>query len=237
MIMSRTLCAPIVLVMVLLGGGCGAARPEAARATSGRLEAKHVFRRGAPERVVQSPDGKLFQLRRTEAADSGGVWTLHLLRPAATPAASGAREGKVLKFSPHEGGAVSLASLEDFEKKTVTTFDPPLVLMPAVMGAGQVHTATASLVVREHRRPEAAGQAGSASVTTQLIAPGPGLVGVECIMRFEIAAAKVEQGRAYVFAEADFAGLPVREDEWLTVKVGMLTISRNKFEWVPAAAQ
>jgi hypothetical protein len=109
--------------------------------------------------------------------------------------------------------------------------------MPPSLEGSVDHVSTAALEVSEMQRPGTIAETGNATATSRLVEAGNAAVCLETVMRFEFAAAKVEQGRRFTFTSTGPTRELTEEEEWLTVRVGILTLQRSREIWRPAAAQ
>lgn len=223
--------------LALSGAGCGSTPRSVAAASSGVIESRDVFRAGPRHEVVTTADGTRVQRRSATAVDEQGRWTLQLHGAARTVAKSELVAGRTLTFERDAAGTVSLQSLVDHEKGRITVFKPALALMPAAIAGAAVHESQAALEVSDVRDPRKVIETGSARATSRLIESEVGTRCVESVMNFEFSAAKVEQGRRFTLSVTGSAPRLIEEEEWLTVKVGILTLTRSRDVWRPVSDQ
>lgn len=217
--------------------GCSRGPARANTATSGSVRSLEVFRPGPRDETVVSMDASSFQRRVASAVDDMGRWTLQLHGAAPTAQRSSQRAGRVLTFEQDEPGLIALVSLLDHDKKRITVFTPPLRLMPASLLGSAEYTGESSLEVFDVGAPNTVIERGSARSVSRLIDVVEGTVCVESVMNFEFSAASVEQGRRFMFASSGQSRVLIEDEEWLTVKVGILTLTRTRERWRVATDQ
>ena len=239
-IAARSLRACAIMLgvsLASLGAGCGSTPRPAAAASSGVIQSRDVFRAGPRREVVATADGTRVQQRSATSVDDQGRWTLQLHGAARTVAKSELLAGRTLTFERDASGKVALVSLVDHEKGRITRFKPALALMPSELAGAAVHESASQLEVSDVRDPGKVIETGTARATSRLIESEVGTRCVESVMKFEFSAAKVEQGRRFTLSVTGPAPALIQEEEWLTVKVGILTLTRTRDVWHPAADQ
>jgi len=233
----------MLLVFMLLPAalGCSNAPKRVAPAgmiVSGSIRASDVYSPGPRERIFESvstkpsPGGGLQQRRTTTPADVDGAWSLIIDKPQRV--AMGAKPGewireRELRVARTADGSVMMLRITDFEKKTTTSFIPPLILLPPILGGGAPFTAQSKLEVRDAGRSEKVTDRGEATLTATLESRGEHDATIFQTMLFEIGPAKVEQERVQRIA-VDGTGL-IAESESLRVKVGFITIKSKQAAW------
>jgi len=231
----RRLALGAVVALCVACGLAACSTPELASvgASSRAVAASEIFAQGPRTQLMREPGGSLTQRREVHAPDARGVWELVLFRPVASGNAA-AEPLRTLRLECEPQGGVLLRELEDHEKGTVSLFTPPLRLMPASVDAGAVQTSEASLRVVDAATRSRGMDQGGATAACRLVEAGESSPAIEIVMRFSLAAAKVEQRRVYVLGDAASLHGVRRERESLSVKLGFIRIVHETHEWVPA---
>lgn len=233
------LLGPFVVLLISLAGvlgGCGTAplAPEAdPSAMRVSVPASRVYFPGARDKRYKDTRSGKVQVRRLTDAASDGSWTM--TSADASIIDSSPKVGvamQVLKFVPLNDGGVGLREVIDFAENAITTYTPPLELMPRVLGPAGWKTRSAVKLTYADQ-PEIERSTGEASLELRIIksegAEGTQMVTISSLLKISLSPANVTEEEVRVVGPKGI----VSEHERRVVKVGFLTIenSEHQFEW------
>lgn len=200
-------------------------------ALNARLEASRVYSPGPREkRYVDQETGKT-QVRRFGKAASDGSWTM-------TSGDSSVIEQEpkvgvaiqVLTFEPLSDGGVGLRSAIDYGENAITTYTPPLELMPKVLEAAGF-SSKSDVRLTWASKPDEERSTGTAELTLNIVkATGQGetsRVTLSQVLKISLPPADVTEEEV---REVGPRGI-VSEQERRRVQVGFLTIQNEKHEY------
>ncbi|MFA6045769.1 MAG: hypothetical protein WC718_12365 [Phycisphaerales bacterium] len=219
---------------VFLIGGCASpplAPPSDQSATSVTVPASQVYFPGQRDKRYKDTKGGKVQVRRFTDAASDGSWTM-------TSADSAVIDQKpevgvaiqVLTFVPLDDGGVGLSKVIDYGENAITTYTPPLELMPKVLGPDGWKTET-DVKLTYADQPEVERSTGKASLELKIIkSEGSGKalrVTISSLLKIGLSPADVTEEEV---RQVGPTGI-VREHERRVVKVGFLTIERVEHQF------
>lgn len=231
----------VLVLALLLGGlvlpgvgGCASAplAPSADPSAMGAsVEASKVYAPGPREkRYVDARSGKT-QVRRFGKAAADGSWTM-----TSADASVIDKEPKVgvaiqvLTFEPLSDGGVGLRDVIDYGENAITTYTPPLVLMPKVLGPEGWETSS-RVRLTWASRPDEERSTGDAKLSLKIIsATGQGderRVRLSQVLKISLPPADVTEEE---LREVGPKGI-VSEQERRRVEVGFLTIQNESHDY------
>lgn len=217
-------------------GGCASpllAPAADLSAMSVTVPASQVYSPGTREKRYKETKTGRVQVRRLTDAGSDGSWTMTSAdasvidsRPEAGVAI------QVLTFVPLDGGGVGLRTVIDYGENAVTTYTPPLALMPKMLGREGWKTES-NVRLTYADRPGVDRSSGKASLELKIIkAEGSGKalrVTISSLLKIGLSPAHVTEEEVRVVGAKGIES----EHERRIVKVGFLTIesTEHQFEW------
>lgn len=232
------LLTALPMATIGLVGGCSSPplAPNAdPAAISVSVPAKQVYFPGKRDKRYLDTKSQKIQVRRFTDAAADGSWTMtsgDAKLIDSTPEVGLALQ--VLTFVPLEDGGVGLRAVIDYSENALTTYTPPLVLMPNTLGPGG-WTTQSDVRLTYANNPDEERSTGKASLELKIIkAAGAGkdqLVTISSLLKISLSPANVTEEEV---RDVGPDGI-VREHERRVVKVGFLTIERveHLFELQP----
>ncbi len=218
--------------MALLLAACAADAPHAVlpAAAAVTLGADQVYRPGSAVREFTgglAGKSPTTQRRKHGEIDASGSWALQIDGRTKSGDWKPVRTVRLVRAAD---GAVAMSDVRDEKEKNITAFDPPLVLMPARLAAGD--TFTASSKVRITRISDGGlveqGTAESGATLRGHAAGPPATFELESTLRMQLSTAKVLEITLYTVREGEGV---VGEHETLNVTIGPLTVRSAEEIW------
>ena len=224
----------VIAVACAVLGGCSStplAPPADNSALGASLEASRLYRPGPLEkRYLDKVSGKV-QVRRFSAAAGDGSWTMTSADASLidqTPKVGLAIQ--VLTFEPLSDGGVGLRDVVDYGENAITTYTPPLELMPKVLGTDGFSTKS-SVKLTWADKPQEERSTGDASLELKIVrsagASDAQRVTLSQVLKISLPPADVTEEEV---REVGPQGI-VSEQERRRVQVGFLTIQNEKHEY------